>query len=127
MARADARKKAASSSAAAAAVGRANPSPDDATLGGGGDPPLAFEAALSKLEEVVDRLEGGELDLEVALANFEEGVKLTRQCAGQLDAAERRIEVLMKEGDQFVTRPFEEARDDDEETDDGSDDAGWED
>lgn len=125
MARADARKKAASSSAAAAAVGRGKSSPDTTPDAGGGDVPLAFEAALSKLEEVVDRLEGGELDLEVALASFEEGVKLTRHCAGQLDAAERRIEVLMKEGDQFVARPFEETRDDAD--DDASDEEGWED
>ena len=69
--------------------------------------PVAFEAALERLETVVDRLESGDLELESALASFEEGVRLTKQCAEQLDAAERRIEVLMKEGDAWVARPFE--------------------
>ena len=42
----------------------------------------------------VDRLEGGELELEAALASFEQGVALTRRCAQQLEAAEERIELL---------------------------------
>lgn len=104
MARADVRKKAASSSAAAASAGDGAP----ASAGSGAnEAPIAFEAALAKLEEVVDRLEGGELELEVALTSFEEGVRLTRQCADQLDTAERRIDVLMKEGDGWVERSFE--------------------
>jgi exodeoxyribonuclease VII small subunit len=70
---------------------------------------LSFEAALARLEEVVDRLEGGELELEAALASFEEGVRLTRHCAEQLGAAERRIEVLLQEGNEWVARPFAEA------------------
>jgi exodeoxyribonuclease VII small subunit len=72
-------------------------------------PPASFEAALERLETVVDRLESGDLELEAALTSFEEGVRLTRQCAEQLDAAERRIEVLMKEGDAWVARPFDAA------------------
>ena len=67
-----------------------------------------FEAALFRLEQVVARLEGGELELETALADFEEGVRLTRRCAEQLDAAERRIEILIKEGDEWVARPFDD-------------------
>ncbi len=67
---------------------------------------LPFEEALERLEQVVDGLEGGELELEAALERFEEGVRLTRHCAKQLDAAERRIEILMQEGDDWVARPF---------------------
>ena len=70
---------------------------------------LSFEAALARLEEVVDRLEAGDLELEAALASFEEGVRLTRQCAEQLGAAERRIEVLLQEGNEWVARPFADA------------------
>jgi exonuclease VII small subunit len=44
---------------------------------------------------------------------FEEGVALTRRCAEQLGAAERRIEMLVREGANWGTRPFEES----EETD----------
>ena len=69
---------------------------------------VSFEVALDRLEKIVDRLERGELELEEALRVFEEGVALTRQCAGQLEGAERRIEVLVREGEQWVSRPFEE-------------------
>ena len=65
-----------------------------------------FEEALQRLEAIVDRLEEGDLELEAALAAFEEGVKLTRRCAGQLEDAERRIEVLVREGEKWIARPF---------------------
>ncbi len=69
----------------------------------------SFELGLERLEAIVDRLEQGELPMEEALAAFEEGVALTRRCAGQLDVAERRIEELVKDGDSWLTRPFEAA------------------
>ena len=68
---------------------------------------LPFETALGRLEVVVDRLERGELSLEASLAAFEEGVKLSRRCASQLDAAEQRIEILVRDRDTWVGRPFE--------------------
>ncbi len=55
-----------------------------------------FEEALSRLEALVGRLEGGDLPLEEALAAFEEGVRLTRQCAERLEDAERRVMLLMR-------------------------------
>jgi exodeoxyribonuclease VII small subunit len=70
---------------------------------------LGFEDALARLETIVDRLEQGDLELEQALAAFEQGVALTRRCAGQLEDAERRIEVLVREGEKWIARPFEEA------------------
>lgn len=79
---------------------RPGPSVDSAE----GEP--SFEQALARLEWIVDRLEEGELDLESALADFEEGVKLTRRCAGELANAERRIEVLVREGEKWIARPF---------------------
>ena len=69
---------------------------------------LGFEDALERLETIVDRLEQGDLELEQALAAFEQGVALTRRCAGQLEDAERRIEVLVREGEKWIARPFEE-------------------
>jgi exodeoxyribonuclease VII small subunit len=69
--------------------------------------PLDFEQALARLEAIVERLERGELPLEQALAAFEEGVALTRRCAARLEDAERRIEVLVREGERWLTRPFE--------------------
>jgi len=67
---------------------------------------LGFEAALDRLEGLVDRLEDGDLPLEEALAVFEDGVALTRRCAEQLERAERRIEVLVREGGRLVERPL---------------------
>lgn len=57
---------------------------------------IKFEEALSKLEEIVKKLEKGELPLEESLAAFEEGIRLSRICSKQLDEAERKIEILIK-------------------------------
>ncbi len=70
---------------------------------------LPFEAALGRLEEVVDTLERGDLSLEASLVAFEEGVKLSRRCASQLDAAEQRIEILVRDRDTWVGKPFDDA------------------
>lgn len=67
-----------------------------------------FEGALARLEAVVGRLEEGDLTLEEALTAFEEGVRLTRQCAEQLQAAERRIEVLTQQGGDWMAQAFDE-------------------
>jgi exodeoxyribonuclease VII small subunit len=58
-----------------------------------------FESSLAELEKIVEQLENGELSLEDSLKLFETGVKLTRECRERLSDAERRIEVLMKDGD----------------------------
>jgi len=63
-----------------------------------GDPALPFEAALERLEELVGELEDGSLNLEQALAAFEQGVALSRRCAEELDRAERRLEMLVQNG-----------------------------
>jgi len=78
---------------------------------------IPFEAALERLEAVVDRLEGGDLALEESLAAFEEGVRLSKRCASQLEAAERRIEVLTREGGKWLARPLDEDDFEDEEED----------
>lgn len=53
-----------------------------------------FEEALRRLEEVVRRLESGDISLEEALELFGEGVDLARHCHRILDQAEQRLEVL---------------------------------
>ena len=68
---------------------------------------LSFEAALTQLQGIVDRLEGGELELEDAVEAFAEGARLTRHCSEALSAAERRIEVLAQQGGEWLTRPFD--------------------
>ncbi|KAF0218309.1 MAG: exodeoxyribonuclease VII small [Geobacteraceae bacterium] len=66
-----------------------------------------FETSLKKLEEVVKKLEGGELSLEDSLKAFEEGVKHAAFCSRKLDEAERRVELLLKQKDgSFVKEEF---------------------
>lgn len=60
----------------------------------GADEAIPFELALEELEALVGRIEGGDLPLEESLAAFERGVRLVRQCAARLDAAELRIREL---------------------------------
>jgi len=63
-----------------------------------------FETALKKLEELVKKLEGGELSLDDSLKAFEEGVKLAGFCSTKLNEAEKRIEVLTRQKDGTFTR-----------------------
>tara|TARA_Y100001970_G_scaffold98563_1_gene123927 strand:- start:72555 stop:72788 length:234 start_codon:yes stop_codon:yes gene_type:complete len=58
---------------------------------------LNFEKALTELEEIVDRLESGELTLENSLKSFEKGIKLARQCQEQLSKAELQVQKLIDE------------------------------
>ena len=68
-----------------------------------------FETALTRLEEIVQELERGDLALEQSLKLFEEGIKLSRICNKRLDEAERKVEILLKEKDGTVRpEPFEE-------------------
>src|SRR5215210_8029455 len=57
-----------------------------------------FEASLAALEKIVRDLERGELPLEKSLELFEQGVLLSRECQERLNEAERRIEVLLRDG-----------------------------
>lgn len=69
--------------------------------------PQQFEEALEKLEEIVRRMEDGELSLEKALESFEEGVQLARYCQTKLDEAQKRVELLLKnDKGKIETQPF---------------------
>lgn len=57
----------------------------------------SFEQNLEKLEKIVSKMEAGDLPLDVALAEFEQGVKLARSCQQTLDAAEQKVEILLKQ------------------------------
>ncbi|HTZ40142.1 MAG TPA: exodeoxyribonuclease VII small subunit [Syntrophales bacterium] len=65
-----------------------------------------FEEALAKLEEIVRKMEQGELTLDESLTSFEEGIRLARLCAKKLDEAERRIEILLKKEGDLEVKPF---------------------
>jgi exodeoxyribonuclease VII small subunit len=71
--------------------------------------PAGFDQVLTQLRGIVERLEGGNLSLEQSLAAFEEGVKLSRRGAQILDAAEARVEVLLREpGGQDRAAPLDD-------------------
>jgi exodeoxyribonuclease VII small subunit len=55
-----------------------------------------FEDDLKKLENVVERLERGDLTLDDSVKLFEEGMKLSHKCKAELDAAEGKIQVLVQ-------------------------------
>ncbi|HLV64428.1 MAG TPA: exodeoxyribonuclease VII small subunit [Polyangiaceae bacterium] len=68
------------------------PNPTDAAASGEA---ATFEGALTRLGEIVERLEGGDLPLEESLKLFEEGVRLARTAQMRLDSAEKRVEELL--------------------------------
>lgn len=57
---------------------------------------VKFETAVAKLEEIVRRLEGGDLPLDDSLKAFEEGIKLARVCEKLLNEAKGKVEQLIK-------------------------------
>jgi exodeoxyribonuclease VII small subunit len=59
----------------------------------------SFEESLKKLEAIVDQLEKGDLPLDKSLKLFEEGVGLSAACKKELDAAEGKVQMLVKQLD----------------------------
>ena len=59
-------------------------------------PEIKFEESLKRLEDIVGELEKGDRTLEESLAMYEEGIKLSRACAKKLEAAKRKVEILVK-------------------------------
>ena len=67
-----------------------------------------FEQSLEKLEQLVERMEEGDLSLEDSLKTFEEGIKLTRQCQQALVKAEQKVKLLIEENGQISEKDFED-------------------
>ncbi|MCT2529577.1 exodeoxyribonuclease VII small subunit [SAR92 clade bacterium H921] len=72
---------------------------------------IDFEQQLETLEALVESLEDGGLSLEDSLTSFEQGIKLARDCQQALKQAEQKVELLMRQGDELVSQPFD-AQDD---------------
>jgi len=73
------------------------------------EPEIKFEKALAELRALVDKLEGGDLELDDSLKLFERGVKLIQVCSKRLDDAQRRVDIVMKSKDgKKVLREFDE-------------------
>lgn len=67
-----------------------------------------FEQSLSRLEQLVREMEGGQLSLEKMMAHFEEGMALVKSCGDKLNEVEAKIEMLVKKGDKLVSQPLPE-------------------
>ena len=66
-----------------------------------------FEKALNELEQLVDKMEEGDLSLEESLKQFERGIALTRACQQALQSAEQKVQILLSEGDQQNLAAFD--------------------
>lgn len=62
-----------------------------------------FEEQIADLEEIVKKLEGAEISLDESLSLFEQGIKLTKSCQKTLDTAEKKVKILMSDGDGAMT------------------------
>lgn len=65
-----------------------------------------FETSLNALDQLVNRMERGEMSLEESLSAFEQGVALTRQCQQLLDQAEQKVQLLSNQNGELVGQPF---------------------
>ncbi len=66
-----------------------------------------FEDCLQRLEKIVNELEKGDVPLEGALALFEEGMQLSNSCRKELEDAEGKVEILLKQNGRLQPEPFE--------------------
>ena len=76
-------------------------------------PSPSFEDAMAELEQLVAKMESGELPLEASVAAYQRGSELVKYCAAQLERVERQVKVL--EGD--MLKPFATEEDEDDEDD----------
>ncbi len=76
-----------------------------------------FEAAMKRLEEIVQSLEGGEMPLRKSLEVFEEGMQLAGYCSNELETAEKKVSLLVQEsGGKYKETPFRSGRENNGET-----------
>ena len=70
-------------------------------------PKLNFEKQLSRLEEIVEKLEEEQTDLDASVKLFEEGVTLSKELAQKLETVKFKVQELKKKGSQLVPTPFD--------------------
>lgn len=68
-----------------------------------------FEESLKELEEIVEKLEAGDVSLDESIKLFENGMKLSKSCQKMLDTAEKKVSVLLaNENGELELQPFDE-------------------
>ena len=68
---------------------------------------ITFEKQLSRLEEIVEKLEEEQTDLDASVKLFEEGVTLSKELAQKLETVKFKVEELKKKGSELLTAPFD--------------------
>jgi len=68
---------------------------------------ITFEKQLSRLEEIVQKLEEEQTDLDASVKLFEEGVVLSKELAQKLETVKFKVEELKKKGSELLTEPFD--------------------
>ena len=66
----------------------------------------SFDETIKELEKIATELENGDLSLEDSVSKFEEGMKLSKQCNDLLENAEKRITILLKDGEETKEESF---------------------
>ena len=67
---------------------------------------VSFEDSLAELEELVQKMDSGELSLEESLAAFENGIGLIRSCQSALQNAEQKVQKLIEKNGELSTEAF---------------------
>ncbi len=68
---------------------------------------MNFEESLLELENIVEKLENGQLSLDESLVLFEKGIKLVKECNTRLKNAQQKVEKLIESSDELKSEPFE--------------------
>ena len=67
---------------------------------------MSFEEIMKQLEEIASALEKGNLNLEESVSKFEQGMQLSKQCNDMLESAEKRISILIQNGEEITEENF---------------------
>ncbi len=67
-----------------------------------------FESALIRLEEITDKLESGESDLDDSLTLYSEGIEIAGFCNKKLNEAEKKIKIIKEQNQQLIETDFDE-------------------
>ena len=68
----------------------------------------SFEDKMQQLEQVVDELEKGDMNLDESLVKFEHGMKLAKECNKMLEDAEKKVTILLEKNGEIEEEDFEE-------------------
>jgi len=71
-----------------------------------------FEDALRRLEDIVRKMEEGDMTLDDSMKAFEEGIKLIRLCSSRLEETQRRVETLIGQEGSLLVKNFQEEEND---------------